>query len=121
MNTVLIGLLALAAASIGSFFYGMQVGVDKTEAQSAREERLVRESVDKAVDAAAIAISKIEVKNVTVTQKLQREVIEKPVFRDCRSGPDAVGLFNSALAADATEGPASGDHSLPSKDTADRR
>jgi len=36
-------------------------------------------------------------------QRIERETIEKPVFRDCRSGADAVRLLNSAAGHDSIE------------------
>jgi len=82
----------------------------------AREERAREETLKAAQQAAAEAIAKIEVKNVTINRKLETEVREKPVFRDCRSGSDSMRLFNSAIAGSE---PAGG-RELPAKDAAGR-
>lgn len=63
----------------------------------AREDQARRETREAAMQAAAEAIARIEVKNVTINRKLETEVREKPVFRDCRSGPDGMRLYNSAI------------------------
>ena len=62
-----------------------------------------REAQDKALSAAADRIAQITVKNQTIVQRIERETIEKPVFRDCRSGADAVRLLNSAAGHDSAE------------------
>ena len=94
---LLVGALAAAGACAGSFFYGVGVGKDSIIAQEAKAEQLLTQAVDRVLVGTAEAINKIEVKHVTVKQQLQREVIEREVFRDCRSGPESVRLFNSTL------------------------
>ncbi|WKB52326.1 hypothetical protein [Eleftheria terrae] len=85
------------ASAAGAFVYGRTVGQDACEAAKAREERVAQVARDAAIDAAAKAISNITVQHTTVHQKLEHEVRTKTVYRDCRSGPDAVRLFNSTL------------------------
>jgi hypothetical protein len=73
---------------------------------------------DAAIAAAAEAISKIEVRNVTVRQKAETITREVPVYRDCRHDGDGLRLINQAL-TDADE-PAGGGK-LPAADPAGRR
>lgn len=113
------GLAAFLIAVGGAYIQGRSDGFDKCEAATARDERVAQIATAAAADAAASAISKIEVRNETIRQTLQREVIEKPVYRDCHSGPAAVGLFNSAIdpaAAASTADPGK----LPAPDAAAR-
>lgn len=105
-------LLALIAGLGGAYWQGRQDGGDACLAEQVRDEQVTVIASEAAASAVAAAISKIEVKNVTVNQKLQREVIERQVFRDCRSGPDAVRLFNSAVPG-APEQPAAAASELP--------
>ena len=112
------GLLWVASiAAAGWWAYG--AGKDSELAIQAREDRTAVIATESAASAAAAAINKIEVKHVTVRQQLEREVIDRPVYRDCRSGPDAVSLFNSAIPASATE-PGPGGGELPATDAAGR-
>lgn len=99
MNLTLLLSVALAwSLSVGAAgIYGMKLGKDTKEAAAAREEKLVREATDKTLTLTAEAIAKIEVKHVTVTQKLQKEVFSREVFRECVSGPEPVRLFNSTI------------------------
>lgn len=83
------------------------------EAIQAREDRARQETREAAQQGAAAAIAKIEVKNVTINRKLETEVREKAVFRDCRSGPDSVRIYNSGVPGYAE--PAGGGE-LPAKD-----
>lgn len=112
------GLLWVASvAAAGWWAYG--AGKDSELATQAREDRTAVVASAAAASAAAAAINRIEVKHVTVTQALQREVIDRPVYRDCRSGDDAVRLFNSAIEGAASQ-PGAGGGQLPAQDAAGR-
>jgi hypothetical protein len=91
------GLVAALIAIGGAYLQGRSDGLDKCEAAKARDERVALIASTAAAASAAEAISKIGVKHETIRQTLEREIIEKPVYRDCRSGPDAVSVFNSAI------------------------
>lgn len=110
--------LLWGASTLGAFFYGTTVGKDSLTAQVAREDKIAAKATEAAASAAAVAISGIEVKNVSITQKMQREVLTREVFRDCRSGDDAVRLLNSAPGI-APAGPgAAGGGQLPASGAA---
>jgi len=100
-------------ASIGAagwIAYG--AGKDHETAIQAREDRAVAIATDAAASAAAGAIARIEIKQVTIRQQLEREVREKTVFRDCRAGDDVVRMLNAAAGA-ASAASAAGDGQLP--------
>lgn len=105
--------LLWAASAASAYFYGVNVGDDHATAAVAREERIGRVAAAAATSAAASAISGIEVRNVTIQNKLQREVLTREVFRDCRSGDDAVRLLNAGTAIAAAAASASGGGKLP--------
>lgn len=110
--------LLWAASTLGAFFYGTKVGDDAQTALVAREDKIAAKATEAAASAAAVAISGIEVKNVTVQQKLQREVLTREVFRDCRSGGSAVELLNTSPGI-APAGPgAAGGGQLPASGAA---
>ncbi len=105
------GLLwAGSIAAAGWWAYG--AGQNAEIATQAREDRASAVATEAAANAAATAISKIEVRNVTVTKALEREVLTREVFRDCRSGMDAVRLLNSTPSV-APAASAPGDSKLP--------
>lgn len=115
----LAGALAVVALTGGAYWAGHTAGTDAQAARQQRDVDLVTKAGDAAASAAAAAINGIEVKHVTVRQQLEREVIDRPVYRDCRSGPDAVSLFNSTIPASAAE-PGPGGGELPATDAAGR-
>lgn len=98
MNPYLLlgGVLAAAVACGVAGFGGYRLGSSVKQGEWDAAIVASREAQDKALKAAAAEIAKIDVKQQTIVQKVTRETIEKPVFRDCRSGPDAVRLLNAA-------------------------
>jgi hypothetical protein len=102
---VLLALVVGWGASVaGAGYWAYGAGQNKCIAEQARDAAVAQI----ASEAAAEAISKIEVKHTTVRQTLEKEIHERTVFRDCRSGPDAVRLFNSAI-PEAQQGASSGE------------
>lgn len=93
----LIGACLVLAAILGAFFYGRSVGVDSVLADQAREDQIVAQVTQAAQKAAAGEIAKIEVKNVTIRQKLETEIREKPVYRECAADERVLGLINQAI------------------------
>lgn len=89
---VLLSVVALLGGSNAlTAWKAYRAGQDKCIAEQARDAAVAQI----ASEAAAEAISKIEVKNTTIRQTLEKEVRENTVYRDCRSGPGPVGLLNS--------------------------
>jgi hypothetical protein len=99
-----------------AYIKGRSDGHDIAYAQQAKNERIIAEAVAKATEAAAAEIAKIKVIHKTIQNEVQREVIEKPVYRDCRNDPAVYGLLNRALANSPGEPP--GDGELPGADPA---
>jgi hypothetical protein len=93
----ILGAVAILIATHGATaWWSIGVGRDGEIAKQADAEKVRRETVEAAQLGAAKAIAKLEIKNVTIRQAIQREIVEKPVFRDCRSGDAAVRLLNAA-------------------------
>lgn len=104
------GVLWVASlATAGWWCYG--AGQDAEIATQAREDKAAAIATQAAASAAATAISKIEVKNVQIRQPLETIVRTEQVFRECRSGPDAVRLLNSTagIVPGATSAPGGGE------------
>ena len=106
-------LLAFVVALIAAYFKGCNDGADLAEGQQAREERIAATAYDAAQRGAAKAIAGIEVKNVTIKQKMETEIREKPVYIDCRHTPDDLRLVNAALTGEPEP---LGDRELPRLD-----
>lgn len=111
---------AWAVSIAGASYWAYGAGQDKEIAAQARESKASIQAAEIAARVSAEAIAKIEVRNVTVRQALEREVVTRDVYRDCRSGPDAIRLLNSTpgIATPAAQ-PASGGE-LPKAATVDR-
>lgn len=78
-------------------------------------EEVARASRDASMQAAAEQIAKIEVKNVTIRQKLETEIREKPVYRDCFTDQRVLDTVNEAI----TGNTAAGSSELPAASTND--
>jgi len=102
--------IALAALAIvgaltgGAYYQGRKDGENKIIAQEAREEQLALKAADAAASAAAQAISRIKVQHRTITQEVQREVIQVPAYRDCRHDPSVMRNINAAISGQAASG-----------------
>jgi hypothetical protein len=86
------------------------MGAEHEIAAQARQDAAVQAMTE----AAAKAIARIEVKNVTIRQRLETEIREKPVYRDCRMDADGLRLVNEAITGTAP----AGDRELPRDTTA---
>lgn len=95
MTGPLIVFIVWVATLLAALFYGEQIGENRFAARQLREEHIVAVASEAAASAAAKAIGSIEVRNVTITNQLQREVQTREIFRECRSGSAALGLLNS--------------------------
>lgn len=117
----LLALVLAWCASVGAAgWWAYGAGQDAEIATQAREDKAADQAARIAADTAAKAISSIEVRNVTITKALEREVQTREVYRDCRSGPDAVGLLNATpgIAAGRPDAAAGGE--LPATGAAGR-
>ena len=71
-----------------------------------------QEATDKALTAVAQAIATRDVKHTTITQKVIRETVEVPVYRECSHAPSVFNDINAALSVSADLG------ELPASDAA---
>lgn len=110
-------LLGLLLALMGSHWYAYRTGIEREQDAQASRELLIQQAAQSTASLTAETIAKIEVKHVTIRQIAEREIHEKPVYRDCRHTPDGMRVLNAALAG--TE-PA-GDLQLPAAGGPDTR
>ena len=107
---ILLALFAAWAGSVGAAgWWAHNAGRDQCIAESVRDEAVAQIASEAAASAAAAAISQIKVTNRTIQNEVQRDVIEKPVYRDagCRHDADSLQRINAALAGTRPE-PAGG-------------
>jgi hypothetical protein len=107
--------LAWGASVTGSFFFGRDTGMDSMIAEQEKTRQLIEDVEDRAQRAAAEAIAGIKVVNQVNRQVLEREIVEKPVYRECRHTDDGLRAVNSAL---ENRPVAPGDRKLPEADPA---
>lgn len=120
------GAALLVVTAVAGDHFGYVRGRDKVLAERSlalsaeiRDMHVAAVASQAAASAAADAISRIEVRNVTLRQQMQTRIVERPVFRDCRSGDDLRVLFNSAIPGAAASEPAGAAASgvVPAPDT----
>ncbi len=107
-RTALIALIAVIASGLGSGYAGWTFSRDYYAAKAIENKELVEQAAKASREAAAEVISGIEVKNVRITQKLETEIREKPVYRDCVADDGVFALTNEAIT-----GQESGDPGVP--------
>jgi hypothetical protein len=112
---LLAAVLALGASHTFAYVKG---GISRENSILAEQKRQ-DELVQKVQQSTAQQIAKIEVVNKTIYQRATREVIEKPVYRDCHHDADTLGMLNHALTNTAPAEPA-GDSSMSGADATSR-
>ena len=95
MNSWLI--VACLAAILGSGAGGFKLGTDHEVASQAKIEKAIKDTGEAAGKAAADQIALIKPRNVTIQQTLQKEIYEKPVYRDCVNTTIGLQSINAAL------------------------
>lgn len=109
--------LALAGAVGGAYVKGRSDGRAVEIAERTTLEEVARTAREASQQAAAEQIAKIEIVNKTVYARATREVVEKPVYRDCVHSGDGLRAINEALTGRPEP---AGDISVPGTDAASR-
>lgn len=95
-------LLALLALVGGGGYAGWTARDWKAAADERAEKRtqdLILKTKADAASGTAEAIAKLEPKLVTLKERVTREVIEKPIYRECLHSIDGLRDINAALTA----------------------
>lgn len=110
-------LISLVMALAG----GWRMGIDHVKAADADKSSSTAAKVAESASSAASSVSDAGAHNAPIKQQIITRVIEKPVFRECRTGPDAVRLLNSIATggAPAASDPA-GSGDVPAAESAQR-
>lgn len=90
-------LLAVLGAGASGYLKGRHDVTVETAAAQKHDKDLIDAAVSKIDTSVAQRIASIEVKHVTVRQELQKEIVDRPVYRDCVNTPAGLSLINSAL------------------------
>lgn len=112
---LLAAVIAWCASAGGAYVYGRSDGRDLQQATQRREDDIESRATDAAIKAAAVAIANIEVKHVTVKQRVETEIRDRPVYRDCQHPAGVLRDINEALTGQPQP---AGDRKLPSPDAA---
>lgn len=91
--TLYIQLAILGIIAVTSFTTGWKVNGWRHDAEYAAR----MEGGRIALERTAEELAKLDIKQVTIKQEVQKHVIEKPVYRDCKHDPDALRLLNDTL------------------------
>lgn len=107
---ILAAVLALGASHLGAFVYGGNTKENSILAEEKRQDDLIARIQETNAD----AISNIKVKNVTVRQETEREIVHLPA--DCVAPDRLLELTNEAI----TGHPAASTSELPGTGRDDR-
>lgn len=107
MTPYLIAGAALISGAAG-FYGGWTIKQGRWDAATLA----AQEKKDDEETGSAKAIATRDVKHMTITQKVIRETVEKPVYRDCVHDADSMRDINAALSVSADPG------ELPASDAA---
>lgn len=90
--------------AIGTAYYaGHQAGVNSQISDQKSIDDAIGDIRAAASEGAASAISSIEFKQITIHNKLEREIRTNTVYTDCKHTPDGLQLINEALSNGANK------------------
>ena len=126
MIAMLMGAPYLAAAAVvasavcGAWGYkqGRADGRELAAAQDARERDIAAHAAQVAAASAAEQIARIRVQHTTVRGEVEREVLERVVYRECVHSADQLQRINAAISGAAIASSAAGGGQLPRTDAA---
>lgn len=113
---LLAAVIAWGASAGGAYVYGRSDGRELEQATQLREADIEQRATNAASRAAAAAIANIEVKHVTVKQRVETEIRDRPVYRDCQHPDSVLRDINEALTGQPEP---TGDRELPAAGAAD--
>jgi hypothetical protein len=97
---LLVGVITLTSTA---YNYGYNNGVNKVEAAQTRDNDLIAKVEERAMLGAANEIAKIQLKQTTIYNKVQKEVQTNTVYRECKHTADGLRSINEALTNSKTE------------------
>lgn len=97
---ILGGVLLLIATHGATAWWFHGAGHDSVIADQAEVEAIRQSTIKAADEGTARALSKLEIKHVTIKQQAQTVVREVPVYSDCRHDKRMLNAINAALTGD---------------------
>lgn len=113
---LLVGSICTALAGFGGYAGGRADGVELERGRHATEAQLVAKVAEQAALGTAAEIARIQVTQTTIRQRVETEIREKPVYRDCVHDQRVFDALNAALVGAESVGGGE----LPSADPAAR-
>lgn len=95
-TVILAVLLGWTLSLGGAGWYGFGLGYDRHVAEEAKDKDAADKVRKEALSAAADAIAKIDVKNVTIQGKVIERIRTETVYSDCVHSPDTWALIQQA-------------------------
>jgi hypothetical protein len=89
--------LLIGSAGATGYWQGAKHKEAEIVAQQARDAVIGQEAQDKALQAAADRVVKLDVQNKTIHAKTEVIVREVPVYGECKHDPSTLQLLNDAL------------------------
>ena len=99
--------LGVAAGVAGVYLQGKRAGKAECVATQALVDQAAERAGEAAARTAAEAIGRIKIQHRTVQQEVQREILERPVYRECVHSAEQLRRINAALTGEPAE-PAGG-------------
>lgn len=99
MNIYIISIAILIACGVlgKSHYEAYKYGVTSQVAEQKTTQDLIKQVKDDAMSGAAHVISNIDIKQVTIKGRLEKEIQTNTVYRDCLNSPDGLRAINDAL------------------------
>lgn len=95
--TLILAILLGWSLSLGvAGWYGNGIGYDQRVAEEANDKDVADKAREEALSAAADAIAKIDVKQVTIQGKVIERIRTETVYSDCKHSPDTWALIQEA-------------------------
>lgn len=110
MNLTIIAVagLLLLSSTVGAYVKGRSDGEEIQKASQSSIDDAVRQGASAAADVAASAIAGIQIKQVTIKGRIEREVQTHTIYAECRHTPDGLRNLNDALTNSVSSGPVGG-------------
>lgn len=113
----LIAIVAFVGSVGGAYFFGRSDGRELQRSEQKTIDEIVEKVQEASIVGAATAIAKQEPKNVYIKQKVEKEIIREPVYRDCHHSPDGMQSLTAGFIAPEDQPADSGE--LPKTDATD--
>ncbi len=99
---ILAAIVAVGISGGLGYCHGVETTENSIAADIAREEQLAQRLYDDMVFATASEISKIEIVNTTIKQRIEREIRTDKIYLECRHTDDTKRLLDAILTGEGS-------------------